>query len=137
MHLIKYVLCEDGFENRSRDGAAEGFNVRVRIPYYRGVPLSMVEDVLIRVDGADYTGDAIMFSVHGGTFKLSEMPTVVRHRWNYGEKATVQVFLPGGLAPGMHRVEAYVKLRISYLPIQGLAGGYADLCLAEMPQGGV
>ena len=127
MHLFKYVLCEDGFENRLEDGQIQGFNVRMRIPYYRGVPLSMVDDILIIVDGVSYTGDDILFEVHDGTFTLAEMTTVVRHRWAYGEKATVKVVKPGGLAPGQHHVEAYVKLRISYLPIQGLAGGFADL----------
>jgi hypothetical protein len=130
MHMFKYVLCEDGFENRIEDGMPTGFNVRMRIPYYRGIPLSMVEDILIKVDGASYTGGDILFEVHDGTFTLEEMSTVVRHRWNYGEKAIVKVIKPGGLVSGKHHVEAYVKLRISYLPIQGFAGGYADLSIS-------
>ncbi len=131
MHLMKYVLCEDGFENRMADGKAVGFNVRMRIPYYRGVPLSMVEDILIKVDGVSYTGADLLFEVRDGIFSIAEMPTVVRHRWLYGEKAVVRVNKPGGLAPGSHHVEAYAKLRISYLPIQGLAGGFADLDILQ------
>ena len=37
--VSKYVLCEDGFINRIEDGKVTGFNVMMRIPYYRGVSL--------------------------------------------------------------------------------------------------
>lgn len=130
MRLTKDVLCEDGFENRTDDGKIAGFNVRMRIPYYREVPLSLIGDILVRVDGVDYTGNDILFEIHGGTFTLAEMPTVVRHRWNYGEKATIKVMKEGGLTPGVHHVEAYAKIRIAYMPSVEFAGGYADLRIA-------
>ena len=129
MHLSKDILCEDGFANRIEDGKVTGFNVMMRIPYYRGVPLSLVDDILVVVDGQHYTGKDIQFQVHGGIFTLDEMKTVVRHRWNYGEKATVRVKKEGGLEPGKHHVEAYAKLRITYMPFTDLTGGYANLIL--------
>lgn len=129
MQLRNDVLCEDGFTNRIENGVATGFNVRMRIPYYRGVALSLVDDILVIVDGEHYTGDAIRFQVSGGTFTLDEMTTVVRHRWNYGEKATIQVRKQNGLEPGRHHVEAYASLRINYLPFKDLAGGSADLVM--------
>lgn len=129
MQLSKYVLCEDGFANFTDDGKVSGFAVRMRIPYYRGVPLSLVDDVLVVVDSVHYTGDDILFRVHGGTFTLDEMKTVVRHRWNYGEKATVLVKKEGGLKPGKHHVEAYAKIRVCYMPAVDFAGGYADMIL--------
>lgn len=129
MQLRNDVLCEDGFANRIENGVVTGFNVRMRIPYYRGVALSLVDDILVVVDGEHYTGEAIRLQVSGGTFTLDEMTTVVRHRWNYGEKAIIQVKKPNGLEPGRHRVEAYARLRINYLPFQDLAGGVADLVM--------
>lgn len=131
MHLfMRDTLCEDGFENRMEEGKITGFNVKMRIPYYRGVPLSLVDDVLVVADGAEYTGEDILFEVHGGTFTLKEMTTVVRHRWNFGEKATIKVIKEGGLSPGVHHVEAYVKLRINYMPFSDFSGAYKDLTLA-------
>lgn len=129
MQLTKDVLCDEGFENRIEDGKVTGFNVMMRIPYYRGVPLSLVDDILVVVDGEQYTGQSIEFQVHGGVFTLDEMKTVVRHRWNYGEKATVRVRKDGGLKPGKHHVEAYAKLRINYMPFVDFSGGYLDLIL--------
>lgn len=130
MDLRKYVLREDGFENRVENGEVVGFNLRMRIPYYRGVPLSLVKDIKIIVDGVEYERDKIRFCIGDLTFTLDEMKTVVRHRWGYGEKATIKVIHPGGLKPGKHRVEAYAMLRISYMPREEYVGGYADLEIA-------
>ncbi len=130
MQLREHILCEDGFTNRIEDGKITGFNVKMRIPYYRGIPLSLIDEILIIVDGIQYTGDSILFEVHGGTFTRNEMTTVVRHRWNYGEKATVKVIKEDGLAPGQHRVEAYAKIRVNYMPSIEFVGGYTDLVLS-------
>ena len=130
MDSRKYVLCEDGFENRIEDGQITGFNVKMRIPYYRGVPLSLIKDLLVVIDGVEYGRDKLRFHVGGLCFTPDEMKTVVRHRWEFGEKATVEVLKPGGLAPGKHRVEAYAALRITYMPRAELTGGWADLELA-------
>ena len=40
----KYVLCEDGFETVIADGRTVGFQVKLRIPEYRGLPLALVEE---------------------------------------------------------------------------------------------
>ena len=43
----KYIICEEGFR---RDGERGG-RIEVRMPYYRGLGLSMVEAVDITLDG--------------------------------------------------------------------------------------
>jgi hypothetical protein len=45
----KYIVCEEGF--RARDDGRPGGVVEVRMPYYRGLGLSMVEAVDLVVDG--------------------------------------------------------------------------------------
>lgn len=127
MQERKYVLCEDGFENRIEDGKVTGFNIRMRIPYYRGVPLSLVKDIKVIVDGEEYSRDKIRFTAGGETFTLDEMKTVTRHRWGFGEKAIISVIKPGGLAPGKHRVEAGAIIRVTYMPNADYTGGWADL----------
>lgn len=37
-------------------------------------------------------------------------------RWEFGEKATINVRKPGGLTPGEHTIEAVQQLRLSYIP---------------------
>lgn len=130
MMYEKYVLCNGTLQNVVENGETTGFALQIRIPYYRGVPLSMVEDLKVVVDGTEYTGDAIRFTVSGGTFSLAEMPTVTFFRWEFGEKATVSVKKTGGLPSGEHQVEVYILLRISYMPWRGYTKAWAGMKLA-------
>lgn len=130
MMYEKYVLCKDTLQNVVEQGETTGFSLQVRIPYYRGVPLSMVPDLKVVVDGIEYAGDDLTFTVSGGTFTLAEMPTVTFYRWEFGEKAAITVKKPGGLAAGTHNVEVYILLRISYMPWRSYTKVWADMALA-------
>jgi len=130
MMYEKYMLCKDSLANWEEDGEALGYSLQIRIPYYRGVPLSFLEDILVEVDGEKFTGDDLTFTVSGGTFTLQEMPTITFFRWEFGEKATLHIRKPGGLKPGTHNVVVGVLLRISYLPFMGYVNAWADMELA-------
>ena len=110
------MICTDVFENVVENGATVGFAFLGRLPYYRGLGLSMVEDIIVSIDGEAIAREAVRFSVRGRTYTLDEMETVYDDRWNFGEKARITVLRPGGLEPGEHRIEFGVRLRISYLP---------------------
>jgi len=110
------MICTDGFENVKADDRIVGFAILARLPYYRGLGLSMIEDIAITVDGESIPRSDIRFSVRGRTWTLDEMETEYGDRWNFGEKARLIAFKPGGLQPGKHRIELVERLRISYLP---------------------
>jgi hypothetical protein len=94
---------------------AQGFELGIRLPYYRGQWLSIVEDIAVTVDGQRHPRDAVRFSVRGRTFTLDEMETATAERWDFGEVAMLQV-LAAPLAAGEHEVTVAEQLRISYLP---------------------
>jgi hypothetical protein len=94
----------------------DGFELDVRIPYYRGIALSMIEAFEVRVDGQDVPRDAVRFVVRGEEFTHDELERDAETRWEFGEVATLRVAWPGGLAPGEHTIEQATQLRISYLP---------------------
>lgn len=50
----------------------EGFEFDVRIPYYRGVAVSMIEALEVRVDGREVPRDAIRFVLRGRQFTQAE-----------------------------------------------------------------
>jgi len=127
----KHMICTDGFENVVENGQATGFALLARLPYYRGLGLSMVEDIAITVDGEAVPRDAIRFSVRGRSWSLAELETCYDDRWNFGEKARLVVARPGGLAPGEHRIELAERLRISYLPFVPTTRDAKVLALAE------
>ena len=97
-----YIFTEGSLSNVELDGGVIGYEMRTRIPYYRGIPLSMVHDVEVEVDGAAVPREDIRFTADGGAhwWTLAEMETVTTFRWEYEDEATVRVLAPGGLAPG-------------------------------------
>lgn len=97
------------------DGVGTGFNVKLKIPYYRGVSLSLIEDITVTYDDEVYTRDQLKFTVGGRTHTFAEMATISLLRWEFGEKATVFVPRIGGIALGFHRISISVSIRISYM----------------------
>lgn len=126
----RYLICEEGFSNVLHDGKVAGFQLKVRITYYRGVALSLVEGFDISVDGKKYERDKVRFSVRDRSFTFSEMETAVNDRWEFGEVATLTIPSSEGLPPGKHEVEVFEHLRISYLPWPSITGDKKVLTLA-------
>jgi hypothetical protein len=109
----KHIISAGSLRNL---GDGSGYSLGARLPYYRGQPLSVVEDVAITVDGVKVPRADVRFSVRGESFTFDEMESVTDKRWEFGEVADIIVLQAGGLAPGAHEVIAAVQLRISYLP---------------------
>jgi len=112
----RYMICEGTVRNVRRDGHTVGFEFGARLPYYRGLGLSMVEDVGVTVNGERIPRGDVRLSVAGRTFTLDEMESVYDIVWNFGEVATVTALKSGGLEPGEHRLELTEQLRVSYMP---------------------
>ncbi|MDU0347966.1 DUF6379 domain-containing protein [Actinomyces sp. MRS3W] len=114
-----YIFTENTLVGVEEDGETIGFEMRTRIPYYRGIPLSMVHDVEVEVDGEAVPRESIRFTADDGEhwWTLDEMETVTFFRWEYADEATVRVLVPGGLTPGEHEVLLRVSARVAYIPV--------------------
>jgi hypothetical protein len=126
-----YMICTDSFRNTSEGGQVTGFEFGARLPYYRGLGLSMVEDIAITIDGNAVPREDIRFCVRGKTWTLAELETESDERWEMGEVATLKVRRPGGLSKGGHRIELAERLRISYLPFTPVTRDAKELILGE------
>lgn len=124
--MDRLMIVEDSLENV--DG---GFAFLGRLPYYRGLGLSMVEDIQVSADGEAIAREDVRFQVRGKTYTLDQMETVYDDRWNFGEKATIIALKPGGLAPGKHKIEFAVRMRVSYLPFVPTTKDAKELALAD------
>ena len=113
----QYIVCEDSL--RAREDGVPGGVVEVRMPYYRGLTLSMVEAVDLTLDGTPVPPERTTFTVHGHTYTFDRMPHVVDDRWEFGERAELAFETDEPLAPGEHEVAVAVRLRISYMPVPG------------------
>ena len=112
----RYMICEDTARNVTTDGRVSGFAFGARLPYYRGLGLSMVEDVAVTIDGEKAPRDRVRITVGGRTFTLDEMETEYEARWEFGDIVMVTVLKDGGLAAGEHKLELMEQLRVSYMP---------------------
>jgi Domain of unknown function (DUF6379) len=113
----KYIVCEEGFVAR-QDGRPGGV-VEVRMPYYRGLMLSMVEAVDLTIDGRPIPANRTTFAVHGNTYTFDQLPSVTDDRWEMGERAQLTFETDEPLTTGEHEVAVSVRLRISYMPVPG------------------
>jgi Domain of unknown function (DUF6379) len=112
----KYMILEHGFKNTLKDNAVIGFEFGARLPYYRGLGISMIEEINVTVDGMAIPREAIRVTLHGNTYSLAEMELEFEDRWGFGEVGTITVLQAGGLEAGTHNIELRDSLRISYFP---------------------
>ncbi|HRF46819.1 MAG TPA: DUF6379 domain-containing protein [Anaerolineales bacterium] len=127
----RYIICEHDFRNVVGDQGVVGFQLRTRLPYYRGLGLSMVQDITLVVDGQVIPRDSLSVTVHGNTYSMVAMETAYSDRWEFGEEAVLTARLPGGLAKGLHKVDLTHTLRISYLPFLSIGSDTKVLALAD------
>lgn len=124
-----HIICREGFQNVVEDDEITGFSFLARLPYYRGLGLSMIEDLAVTVDGEAVPRDAVRLSLRGRSWTLDELESVDDDRWDFGEKARITVTRPGGLTPGKHRLKLAERLRISYLPFVPVTAHETELDL--------
>ncbi len=112
----KWVLCDDGFENVVKDNKKVGFQMKSLVNYYRGIPLSMIDDIAVRIDGEEVEKDKISLSVGEDFFTLRDMETVGTIKWEFDEKAVIFIEKEGGLGKGPHEVTLTQVIRVAYYP---------------------
>jgi hypothetical protein len=101
-----------GFRNRE-DG---GFELRVRLPYYRGLWASLLEGASVTVDGLAYPAESVRWRLGGEEYTLSELTSSTALRWAVDEAATLIVPAKERLGIGFHDVAVDLRLRMSYIP---------------------
>ena len=57
--LETHMLNPDGYKNVETDGKKTGFAFQMRVPYYRGITLSIIRNIEVTVDGEEFPREAI------------------------------------------------------------------------------
>ena len=112
----KYMIVGDEFKNVVEDGKVTGFQIGERLPYYRGVVLSLVGETDLVVDGERIPPDDITLALGGKTYKLTDLQNETEDKWEFGDVGILKVAKPGGLKPGEHKIELRQHMKISYVP---------------------
>jgi Domain of unknown function (DUF6379) len=116
----KYMIVEDDVQNVVENGKITGFQFGARLPYYRGLGLSMVEEIGVKIDAEEIPQSKIKFTVHGNIYSLAQMETEPEDRWEMGEVAYITIPKEGGLTKGEHKINLMLNLRISYMPFPSI-----------------
>lgn len=110
----KRVVREDGFYNILLNGKQVGFNLDLRINYYRGLPLSSVQKLEVTVDGEKIPEYLMLFQLNEKCFTIKELPKLYREYWGIKTPAHLRIF-NYGLEPGEHDVSVRLEFKSPYM----------------------
>lgn len=117
MRTLEFPTIQSrGFHNVTDGDRITGFQVPIRLDYYRGVWLSQLRPATVTVDGVTFEGKQITWTIHGKTYEQRELSSHSNVSWGITEAAFLTVRTPGGLEPGIHDVEVAHEFSASYLP---------------------
>lgn len=93
-----------------------GAEIDVRLPWYRSLPVSVVEVGSLRVDDQPIASSDVRFEINGKSFELHELPARFDDVWFVLDSAVLR--LSGlRLKPGTdHDVELQLNLYPPYVP---------------------
>lgn len=136
--MLEHQLIQStGFRNFGPVGAREGFaiRIRIRIPNYHGTRLSQLDGFDVTVDGVFYDHEINRFGIRDEVYTMAEMREEITARWGLTEWGEILVDKPGGLEPGVHKIEVVARIRYSYFPpdvhiFPMHAERYGTICIA-------
>ena len=133
----KFMLDpKDTIENVVVNGVIEGIKIKVRIPYYRGVMLCLLQDAEVKVGNRVFPKEEMTFWLRGKEYHFDDIPTITSVRWEFGEKAELYVPLTNGLPEyGPSAIRVGIQILVSYNPSPSMT--YAHMNYDRSASGGV
>ena len=95
-----------------------GYEIKLRLLWYRSLPLSCIEKIQLALDGQPVDPNLMRFGINDKQFRLEELPELVEEFWFIQDSACLTVLQPGKvLASKKHSVTLELVLRFPYIPI--------------------
>lgn len=105
------LICDD-----SLDATLDGFRVKIRVNWYRGVALSCVEKVEVSIDGRPVATENMTIRLNGADHSFTELSELIDEFWFVADPAVVTVHEPGLVLLGkQHDVEVLLSIRLPYI----------------------
>jgi hypothetical protein len=105
------LLVEQGFSIDSR-----GAHIHVRLPWYRSLPLSVIEVFSLRIDGRSVAPETIRIEINGKQLPANQLGELVDEWWFVLDDAILHVHVPDLPSAPKHRVELTLNLYPPYIP---------------------
>lgn len=116
----KYMIVDDNLKNVVKEGKVSGFQFGARLPYYRGVSLSMLEEIEVSIDGKVLPQDQVYLKIGDNTYDLKHREEELVDRWEMGDVVNLYIQKEGGLSKGSHDLGLKINIRIGYLPFPAI-----------------
>lgn len=122
------VVCDGSLKNMFANGKKVGYQFDIRLSYYRGHFLSVIDAFGVKLDGIEVPQEDIKFCINGREFGISQLHDLVSEFWQIAEPATIKVFKNGGIEAGDHEVDVKLMFHSPYMPISDSAYMPIDSC---------
>jgi hypothetical protein len=110
MSLAATMLADDALR-----ATADGFELDVRLNWYRSLPLSSVKTLELTVDGETIAPEEIAFALNGNEYALDELAERWDETWFVLDAATLRVRRPLIRAGARAEVRLRLGSRIPYI----------------------
>ena len=115
----KHILTDVGCRSIWEHGKKVGYCVNLKINYYRGLPLSCIDEITLTVDGEPVDPETMYIQHNGREYHYPDIlkdDMCTDFYWIFGELLRVVVKKDGGIDQGIHNVKLVLGTRRSYTP---------------------
>lgn len=108
------LIVPDSLCNISSGDGITGFRFDFRLPADRGMWLSLIGGFYLAVDGCVCPESSQTLVLNGVRYPAASLSSQTDVHWDAYRPAGLEVFCPGGLAPGSHEVDFQVVTLTGY-----------------------
>ena len=109
--MASRLIVRDGFTV-----TGDGFDLEIRLPWYRSLQLSVVDVHELKIDGRSISRDSIRFEVNGTSRKLDELFPLSEEFWYVLDSAVLHISDDARVEPrGEHSVDLTLALFPPYI----------------------
>lgn len=109
------VVCDDSLKHLYVNGKKAGCQFDVRLSYYRGHFLSVIDRLEVEIDGEKIPQEAISFCLGDEEYGIAQLHDLVSVFWPIAEPATIKVLKKGGFTAGEHDINFILYFRSPYM----------------------
>jgi hypothetical protein len=114
-------LDKDVVRDDALSATDAGYTLQIHSHWYRALPLTSLAVVDLALDGERVDTSGVTVEANGKTFDFAELADLYDEWWFTTDAVTLHIPRDGA-APGAHRVELDLGLRIPYLIVGGPDG---------------
>ena len=104
-------------EDNSLRVTETGCEIKLRLKWYRSLPLSSIERLQLSLNGQPVDPRLIRLGVNGHQYQLEQLADLVEEFWFIQDSAILSVSQPGMVKQGeSHKVDVELALRFPYIP---------------------